>query len=558
MLKEYVLKYRTEKDLEDARALDEQRKPTWQKYAGALSEWADNVESYRDANKRAAMQAAQAEWFAFGDQMEAIWKRAETRYVDHFKEDYPEEAERRAAIFTDIKEKVRALDETEKADFEAEIVLALDNAREGLKEDPDNEIWKEEAEDTDNAPRYWLMAEFMGFLLTFQTDALKAYNYYDEGAAADIAAIIADKAKEWGAEVPEVLTVDEILNNRLRNRRFGLAWINRDKYQESIEKKYVSTFYEKVAVRELYEEEDRKNAGAPLRPATLPQLKAIQAAALEYPLDKIDRTLWRLGEEDLGGQLRFAFEKHGTKREINALVSINFDDLAAAGIKFTRQLTQFDKRVYIATGALYNSSLDNGITTARQIYYAMGNYRKAPNGKEKNPSSADIEKINQSLTKLAGTRLTLDNSEEVKAGYNYSKFIYDGALLPMERVTRQNVNGKIIESAIHMFREPPLLSFAKGRKQFTTIPRGLLEVGISNTEDKLAIEDYLIERISRADTATFTIRLDTLYQEIKLTGYKQRQRAPEKIKAILDHYKAQKFIKGFRITKDKIDIVKHE
>ena len=156
-------------------------------------------------------------------------------------------------------------------------------------------------------------------------------------------------------------------------------------------------------------------------------------------------------------------------------------------MKITKKLTQFDKRVYIAISALFNEG--NKVISLTQIHRTMGN--------EKRPSKEQLEKINNSITKMTGARITLDNSKEIKANYGYDKFIYDGSLLPLERGAAV-VNGQLADAAIHIFREPPAMSFAKQRKQITTLDIKLLQSPLNKTESNLLIDDYLIERIARA------------------------------------------------------------
>ena len=274
----------------------------------------------------------------------------------------------------------------------------------------------------------------------------------------------------------------------------------------------------------------------------LPRIIFQSANNLEYPLDKPNSQIWGLltdaAKKNPNGQIKLAIDtsKKGSKQNAVVLYSINFDELQA-DTRITKHLTQFDKLVYIAAHALYIAG--NDIFTATQIYGMMGNEGK--------PRTSDLQKINDSLTKMGSARVYIDNTREAEKT-KYPLFKYDAPLLPFERITAI-INGKQTESAIHLFREPPLITFAKQRNQVTTISRQLLESPVNKTEANLLINDYLLERIGHMQRpkskAPRKILYTTLYEKCHITTVKQKQRAPEKIKRYLDHYKKCKWIKGY-------------
>lgn len=272
------------------------------------------------------------------------------------------------------------------------------------------------------------------------------------------------------------------------------------------------------------------------------------ADSIEYPLDKINSKAWNLLTEDTGGQIKINFDLLPKKRNLQATAyySINFDNLGD-NVKITKKLTPFDKRVYIAVSALYNAG--NDVITATQIYYAMGNTGK--------PGANQIQKIDDSLSKLTGAEITLNNLHEHEAlKGKYPHFKYTGSLLPIERIMAI-VNGQLSESAIHFFREPPLMTFAKERNQVTTVDVALLQSPINKTDSNLQIDDYLIDRISRAknsDKKNCRILFKTLYERAGIKTKMQRQRAPEKVEKYLTHYQQQDFIKRYTMQADGIMI----
>ena len=279
--------------------------------------------------------------------------------------------------------------------------------------------------------------------------------------------------------------------------------------------------------------------------AATPNIAAKKAHSVEYPLDKPNSYIWDLIQTDTKGQIEFNLAKYGSKQVVPAYYSINFDGLSD-NLKITKQLQPFDKRVYIAVSALFNAG--NNVITLRQIYQAMG-YRGTA-------GTSDLEKIDEAITKMTTARIYFDNEQESKK-YKYNHFKYDGSLLPIER-GRAIVNGQLADAAIHIFREPPLISFAKQRKQVTTIDIKLLQSPVSKTEANLRIDDYLIERISREKgkkkAHKCRILYKTLFDRARITTPKQAQRAPEKIQKYLTYYQQTGFITHFDMDADGITI----
>ena len=206
----------------------------------------------------------------------------------------------------------------------------------------------------------------------------------------------------------------------------------------------------------------------------------------------------------------------------------------------------------MAISALFNAG--NNVITLTQIYYAMGNTGR--------PAKSDLEKINDAITKMTSARIHFDNKQE-SDNYDYPHFVYDGSLLPLERGTAI-VNGQLANAAIHTFREPPLMTFAKQRKQITTIDIKLLQAPISKTELNLTIQDYLIERICKAKNGKAhreRILYKTLYEHAGIpdkpktnTEKQKKKRAPEKVKTYLTHFQKEKLISRFTMEKDGITL----
>lgn len=258
-----------------------------------------------------------------------------------------------------------------------------------------------------------------------------------------------------------------------------------------------------------------------------------------YPLDKVNNKAWNLFDLEPGNINRqpLRVEKAGANKPINIYYSINFDGLEPA-MTIAKKLQPYDKRVYVAAAALYNESgEDRPVVTLNQIYHAMGFTGE--------PGKADKEKINNSITKMRAAQIVVDNTEEVTVGkYKYDKFVYDGSLLPTDRVTAIAKNGQEIDSSIRLLAEPPLITFARGRNQITELKIKILQSPISKTDLNLQVEDYLLDRIARAKTGRGTPKI--LYKTIIEQLHSQnmlaasvrqlKSRLPDKVKKYLDYY----------------------
>jgi len=265
----------------------------------------------------------------------------------------------------------------------------------------------------------------------------------------------------------------------------------------------------------------------------------IKTDNLSYPLDNINHELWKLLSTPTGKQLSVI-----TGKTPNHIVyyQLDFDD----SITFSKTLSQFDKRICCAIASLYNEG--NTIVTLNQIY-------KVATGTNTTPNSNQRKKVYDALSKMRKTSIYIDTKFE---GLNYpnQEIVYDGSVISFDRVTSK-INGGISDAAIRILSEPPLIKFARDRNQITTIDIKYLGTPINHTELSLAIEDYLIQRISHAKRGNSPkkILLKTLYQNIGISENKDKKhKAYQKLDPILSHYQKTGFISGYKITDEYIEI----
>ena len=289
----------------------------------------------------------------------------------------------------------------------------------------------------------------------------------------------------------------------------------------------------------------KENFAAASNKDLLPQIKAKKITELQYPIDKVNASLWGLIPVNETTALKAESDRDGKKgKQASIYVLLDFDELD--GVRISRQLTSYDKRVFIAVANLRAQGHDT--ITAWQVYNAMGG--------ASHPKKDTIEKIIQSIETLSKCRVTIDNTEEAKLYTRYDRVKATFYLLPTE-ICSGYAKGIIVENAIKVLEIPKLFTFAEQRGQLTTVPLRLFKSPISKTKANLLLEDYLFNRIARMKNSpkiTRIILLETVYQKCNVTTYKQKARLPEKIERLLQFYKDESWIKGFTITERNIEI----
>lgn len=351
---------------------------------------------------------------------------------------------------------------------------------------------------------------------------------------------------DFEAAEAEGLDLEGLNVAQIMQEGFTSEWepIKESPYYELIERVEDRALNAEAARRFL--EEIRKEAES----KTAEELQKVFAGDtdnLPIPLDRVNQfELWGLNawkdRKAEGNQLVFEAWtiNESAPAKVDFVYSVDFE--ALDGLKLSQPFTQYDKRVYIACAGIYAAG--GAITSIRQIHNAMGG--------EGNPAPNQRKKILESLDKMSLTQVKITNDKEVQAyKENPDLFTreppqiqYKGNLINIEMVTAI-IKGKETD-AVHILREPPLISFARARKEITTIKRELLESPQSKTEQVIAIQDYLIYHIKRKDgVKTKRLAYSTICDQCGITSRTSRQNAPKKIKTELQHYKNSGFIESF-------------
>ena len=277
-----------------------------------------------------------------------------------------------------------------------------------------------------------------------------------------------------------------------------------------------------------------------------PKISTSKLSDIFYPIDKVNSELWNCFSIGENTPLKAESDKDSRKgKQASIYVMLDFNELD--GVKISRPLTSFDKRVFIAISNKREAGQE--ILTFSQIYEAMGGISR--------PDKSIRDRIIESIETMSRAIVSIDTTEENKIYPRLDKIVWESQLLHIEKVKGYS-RGQITDYAIRIIETPKLYLFAKQRNQITSAPLELFESPISKTEANLSLEDYIFPRIARMRNSTKisrTILIETVCQKCNINTKKQRQRLPGKIEKYLKHYVSVGWIKAYKLTDKSIEIV---
>lgn len=236
-------------------------------------------------------------------------------------------------------------------------------------------------------------------------------------------------------------------------------------------------------------------------------------------------------------------ERRGSKKEINTLLSISFDEIEKHGVQIdNKKLTPFDREVHDAITTLFVEG-GNDVMSVEMIYRTMIGKPKA------RLAPKQAEAITQSITKMMHTLITIDASQEAKA-YGFDNLKYKGNLLYAEMAIA-SINNNVIE-ALHVIKEPVLYTYANRTNRIGRVDIKLLDSPINKNEETIILQGYLYRRIlAMQHGQNKSIVYDTVYKQLSIDApsaaalRKKKADVRSKIKTLLDYWKKEKFIAGY-------------
>lgn len=269
--------------------------------------------------------------------------------------------------------------------------------------------------------------------------------------------------------------------------------------------------------------------------------------AANWPVDKLSTAAWSFFPAALrkhDGQYQFL--KVDTSKKGSNTDAIILFSAKENGITLSRDLSATHEWVHNIVGNL--SIEGNNVFSLTHLYREMG--------KKDNPNADDLKDLLKLLTEMRHIDITVDNAQEHGIYKNYPQFKYEGSLLPFEIITAE-INGALVEGAIHLLREPPLMQFARERKQLASFPKEVLKFPLSKTEANISLARYLIRYICRIKNphteSNHRLSFDTIFEHCGMnTRAKRNQRAtaPKKIAQILNYWQEIGWINGYTYDND--------
>lgn len=281
------------------------------------------------------------------------------------------------------------------------------------------------------------------------------------------------------------------------------------------------------------------------------------------PCTKLDREkTWRMsrsewkqqktvrGYDVFVGTAKNAYRKKDSDIGVYAVYTFDYDI----------GLSVFDKMVYCVIYTLCRTT-NNNIVSYKQIHRMLG-YKGTPN-------KFDIEKYTESVRRLEGTRITIDNEAEVIAGMKSYGVIRD---IVSKRLMNVNYHvfdgfGKLVPAIEIINGDFALFEFAeRHNKQIFTVPVKVLAVpGGQRTDTRLQITDYCLMRTAditgktKVNANNNKILFDTVRKECRIEDAeykKHKDRYNDYVIGTIKHFKKEGWIKSFSIKEDGVIIGK--
>lgn len=285
--------------------------------------------------------------------------------------------------------------------------------------------------------------------------------------------------------------------------------------------------------------------------AALPQLSSIIPQKHVMPNNKLANSLTK----DIidAGAIDLVVSGRGkTEITTRCILSYEGDNVKLSG---RQPCTEYDRNVADAVTSLFLYGDPSHIITPATVYRAMIH----STGTE-TPSPQTLGAVTRSLDKSRFVRVQIDCTQELlrrNASLNGEQITggkVDTYLLPLEKIEVMAGGKKV--TAYKIIKTPVLYDYARLTKQVLTVPAKLLDVpNASNTEQRISIKGYLLRRITVMKGKTQQSNR-ILFEKIwDAAGKpdpspKEAQRIREYTFTVLDYWKKERYIKGYKAIKE--------
>ena len=273
----------------------------------------------------------------------------------------------------------------------------------------------------------------------------------------------------------------------------------------------------------------------------LPVIQSVRPTSYVMQVDNVFRHLPQLQEQNS------VYAGHKGRREINTMVSLAVP--RQFWLEGKNQMDAYDKAVLNGV----NSLLENGTVnfTIPMLYHAM-------TGKT-NPTVDEglLRELQSRIERMRRTMITIDLSEELEARYldiGLTDPRVEGYLLPMSLISAR-VNGKEVQ-VYHLLDTPPMLAYAKLKRQLATVPLSLLNAPLNNNATTIPLKNYIISRCEGMRNRNNSLKsnkilFSSIYAELgeQEAGKVRKKRIRDYTEIILQHMVDRGYLKGYRLVK---------
>ena len=287
----------------------------------------------------------------------------------------------------------------------------------------------------------------------------------------------------------------------------------------------------------------------------LPQLTSILPQKHVMPNNKLANKLTSFENSHLIDAEKIDLVVSGRgKTEVKTRCILSYEGDSVT-LSSRQPFTEYDRNVADAVTSLYEYGDPSHIITPATVYRAMVHQTN-----RETPSAQTLGAVTRSLDKMRFVRVRIDCTKELKSrkakldGAQITGGTIDTYLLALEKIEVMASGKKV--TAYKIIKAPVLYDYARLTNQVLTVPAKLLDVpNQSNSEQRIAIKGYLLRRIKvmqgRTPQSKRILFVKVFEAAGKLDATKtEKRRIREYTAAVLDYWKAERFIKGYTIAKD--------
>lgn len=242
-------------------------------------------------------------------------------------------------------------------------------------------------------------------------------------------------------------------------------------------------------------------------------------------------------------------------------MALNFDKHVEIQSKDHMRFTPYDREVFNGICSRYEN--DNDTFTAEQIYRTINGLSN-----RETVSETSIKRINDSINKMIGMRVTIDYTEEMRKNKkidDLQEYIQEDYMIPAKKATLTFNNKTVNGYKLHA--KPLMYDYSQISKQIITVPLKILNTkdgtsdddSINNSPEITVIRAHLIREIEwikaemkkKHPKRNNKIALENIYELLELDSppKKKALKIREHISKILNNFVNKKYIKGYETYK---------